>query len=147
MFTTNSDIQDVSTIVEDYTAVDKVRHGREETSNQITADTVQSRLSDCTGTPSFLLCCTVKTCSPSLQVTLLHVESEEEESLSSHFFKVDALVENVTLLITGSLSECILTSPSGRSRAGSQRCLLRIQVEFCCCRRPDQVLLLCHIRT
>lgn len=46
-------------------------------------------------------------------MTLLHVESEEEESLSSHFFKVDALVDNVTLLITGSLSECILSSPSG----------------------------------
>lgn len=33
VFTTNSDIQDVSTIVEDYTAVDKVR--RDQTSNQV----------------------------------------------------------------------------------------------------------------
>lgn len=55
VFTTNSDIQDVSTIVEDYTAVDKVRHGHDETSNQIPADAVQSRLSGYTSTPSQLL--------------------------------------------------------------------------------------------
>lgn len=64
---------------------------------------------------------------PPLQVTLLHVVSEEEESLSSHYFKVDALVENVTLLITGTLSECKLSSPSGNSAAGSQRCTLMIE--------------------
>lgn len=64
-----------------------------------------------------------------LQVTLLHEESEEEESVSSHFFKVDALVENVTLLITGSLSECFLTSPSGESMAGSQRWTLMSPVD------------------
>ncbi|XP_075871301.1 von Willebrand factor A domain-containing protein 7 isoform X1 [Nelusetta ayraudi] len=73
VFTTNSDIQAVSTIVEDCTALDKV--------------------------------------------TLLHVVSEEEESLSSHYFKVDALVENVTLLITGALSECKLSSPSEQSQS------------------------------
>lgn len=49
------------------------------------------------------------------------MESEEQESLSTHYFKVDALVDNVTLLITGTLSECILTSPSGDSTAGPQR--------------------------
>lgn len=54
---------------------------------------------------------------PPLQVTLLHVESQAEETLSSHYFKVDALVENVTLHITGSLSQCTLTSPSGSSAA------------------------------
>lgn len=68
---------------------------------------------------------------PALQVTLLHVESEEEEPLSSHLFKVDALVDNVTLLITGSLSACVLTSPSGGSRAGSQR--RSLVMEFSCC--------------
>lgn len=63
------------------------------------------------------------------------MESEEEESLSSHFFKVDALVENVTLLITGSLSECILTSPSGRKQSR----LTDKSAVFCCCCFYDQI--------
>lgn len=56
MFTTNSDIQEVSTIVEDYTAVDKVGLGHDETSNQIPADAVQSRLSGYASTPGQFLC-------------------------------------------------------------------------------------------
>lgn len=46
------------------------------------------------------------------QVTLLHVESNQD-LMSSHSFRVDNSVKNVTLHITGSLTECILTSPSG----------------------------------
>lgn len=46
------------------------------------------------------------------QVTLLHVESEQE-LMSAHSFRVDASVKNVTLHITGILTECMLTSPSG----------------------------------
>ncbi|KAM9358829.1 von Willebrand factor A domain-containing protein 7 [Symphorus nematophorus] len=72
IFTTNSDIQHVSSIVEDNTATDKV--------------------------------------------TLLHVESDEE-SMSSHFFRVDKSVKNVTLHVTGSLMQCVLTSPSDQSQS------------------------------
>ncbi|XP_030007783.1 von Willebrand factor A domain-containing protein 7 [Sphaeramia orbicularis] len=70
IFTTNSDIQKVSTIVEDNTAADKV--------------------------------------------TLLHVESD---LISSHSFRVDSSVKNVTLHVTGSLIECILTDPSEQSQS------------------------------
>ncbi|XP_070826960.1 von Willebrand factor A domain-containing protein 7 [Chaetodon trifascialis] len=72
IFTTNSDIHDVSTIVEDNTAADKV--------------------------------------------TLLHVESDQE-LMSSHLFRVDGSVKNVTLHVTGILMECILTSPSDQSQS------------------------------
>ncbi|XP_051253637.1 von Willebrand factor A domain-containing protein 7 [Dicentrarchus labrax] len=72
IFTTNSDIQDVSTIVEDNTAADKV--------------------------------------------TLLHVESDEK-LMSSHYFRVDSSVRNVTLHVTGILIESILTSPSDQSQS------------------------------
>ncbi|XP_067450315.1 von Willebrand factor A domain-containing protein 7 [Thunnus thynnus] len=72
VFTTNSDIQDVSTIVEDNIAVDKV--------------------------------------------TLLHVESDQE-LMSSHSFRVDSSIKNVTLHVTGILRECILTGPSGQNQS------------------------------
>ncbi|XP_078102749.1 von Willebrand factor A domain-containing protein 7 [Sander vitreus] len=72
IFTTNSDIRGVSTIVEDITASDKV--------------------------------------------TLLHVESDQE-LMSSHSFRVDSSVKNVTLHVTGILTECILTSPSEQSQS------------------------------
>ncbi|XP_076591759.1 von Willebrand factor A domain-containing protein 7 isoform X1 [Chaetodon auriga] len=72
IFTTNSDIHDVSTIVEDNTAADKV--------------------------------------------TLLHVQSDQE-LMSSHSFRVDSSVKNVTLHVTGILMECILTSPSDQSQS------------------------------
>ncbi|XP_044057175.1 von Willebrand factor A domain-containing protein 7 isoform X2 [Siniperca chuatsi] len=72
IFTTNSDIHRVSTIVEDNTAADKV--------------------------------------------TLLHVESDQE-LMSSHSFRVDSSVKNITLHVTGILIECILTSPSDQSQS------------------------------
>ncbi|KAF1393792.1 hypothetical protein PFLUV_G00019720 [Perca fluviatilis] len=72
IFTTNSDIRRVSTIVEDITAADKV--------------------------------------------TLFHVESDQE-LMSSHSFRVDSSVKNVTLHVTGILTECILTSPSEQSQS------------------------------
>uniref|UniRef100_UPI0037E839E5 von Willebrand factor A domain-containing protein 7-like n=1 Tax=Semicossyphus pulcher TaxID=241346 RepID=UPI0037E839E5 len=72
IFTTNSDIHKVSTIVEDNTALDKV--------------------------------------------TLLHVESEQG-LMSSHSFRVDSSVKNITLHITGILIECILTNPSDQSQS------------------------------
>ncbi|XP_018554392.1 von Willebrand factor A domain-containing protein 7 [Lates calcarifer] len=72
IFTTNSDIHKVSTIVEDNTAADKV--------------------------------------------TLLHVEVAQE-LMSSHSFRVDSSVKNVTLHVTGILTECILTSPSDQSQS------------------------------
>lgn len=49
------------------------------------------------------------------QVTLLHVESEQEP-MSSHSFRVDSSVKNVTLHITGFMTECILTDPLGNCR-------------------------------
>lgn len=49
------------------------------------------------------------------QVTLLHVESDQE-LMSSHSFRVDSSVKNVTLHVTGILTECILTSPSGMAK-------------------------------
>ncbi|MEQ2276313.1 hypothetical protein XENORESO_017557, partial [Xenotaenia resolanae] len=70
VFTTNSDIHKVSTIVEDNTSVDKV--------------------------------------------TLFHVKSDPE-LMSAHSFRVDSSVKNVILHITGTMTECILTSPSGAS--------------------------------
>ncbi|XP_041797276.1 von Willebrand factor A domain-containing protein 7 [Chelmon rostratus] len=72
IFTTNSDIHDVSTIVDDNTAADKV--------------------------------------------TLLHVQSDQE-LMSSHSFRVDSSVKNVTLHVTGNLIECTLTSPSDQSQS------------------------------
>ena len=53
---------------------------------------------------------------PPPQVTLLHVESDQD-LMSSHSFRVDSSVKNVTLHITGILTECILTSPSGNCAA------------------------------
>ncbi|KAK5904480.1 hypothetical protein CesoFtcFv8_006038 [Champsocephalus esox] len=50
------------------------------------------------------------------KVTLLHVESNQD-LMSSHSFRVDNSVKNVTLHITGSLTECILTSPSDQSQS------------------------------
>ncbi|KAG7223110.1 hypothetical protein INR49_015869, partial [Caranx melampygus] len=50
------------------------------------------------------------------KVTLLHVDSTEELT-SSHSFRVDSSVKDVTLHITGSLTECVLTNPSDQSQA------------------------------
>ncbi|KAJ4935772.1 hypothetical protein JOQ06_017300 [Pogonophryne albipinna] len=50
------------------------------------------------------------------KVTLLHVESNQD-LMSSHSFRVDSSVKNVTLHITGILTECILTSPSDQSQS------------------------------
>ncbi|KAK5607534.1 hypothetical protein CRENBAI_016813 [Crenichthys baileyi] len=72
VFTTNSDIHKVSTIVEDNTSVDKV--------------------------------------------TLFHVISDPE-LMSVHSFRVDSSVKNVILHITGTMTECILTSPSDQSES------------------------------
>ncbi|XP_039478472.1 von Willebrand factor A domain-containing protein 7-like isoform X2 [Oreochromis aureus] len=72
IFTTNSDIHRVSTIVEDNTAADKV--------------------------------------------TLLHVESHKN-LMSVHTFRVDSSVKSVTLHVSGTMTECILTSPSDQSQS------------------------------
>ncbi|XP_034723657.1 von Willebrand factor A domain-containing protein 7-like [Etheostoma cragini] len=72
IFTTNSDIRGVSTIVEDNTAAKKV--------------------------------------------TLLHAKSDQE-LMSSHFFRVDSSVKNITLHVTGILTEFILMSPSEQSQS------------------------------
>ncbi|KAL6116421.1 vwa7 [Pungitius sinensis] len=48
------------------------------------------------------------------KVTLLHVESDKE---SSHSFRVDSSVKDVTLHLTGLLTECVLTSPSDQSQS------------------------------
>ncbi|XP_029372637.1 von Willebrand factor A domain-containing protein 7 [Echeneis naucrates] len=72
IFTTNSDIHKVSSIVEDNTAADKV--------------------------------------------TLLHVEGTQE-LVDSHSFRVDSSIKNVTLHVSGSLMECVLTSPSDQSQS------------------------------
>ncbi|XP_013875376.1 von Willebrand factor A domain-containing protein 7, partial [Austrofundulus limnaeus] len=72
VYTTDSDIYKVSTIVEDNIAADKV--------------------------------------------TLLHVESPQE-LMSKHSFRVDSSVKNIILHITGSMTECILTSPSAQSQS------------------------------
>lgn len=45
-------------------------------------------------------------------MTLLHVEADSELS-SDYSFRVDSSVKKVILHITGTLVECILTSPSG----------------------------------
>lgn len=50
------------------------------------------------------------------QVTLLHVKSAQELT-SSHSFRVDSSVENITLHVTGILIESVLTSPSGNCTA------------------------------
>nr|XP_019950842.1 PREDICTED: von Willebrand factor A domain-containing protein 7-like isoform X1 [Paralichthys olivaceus] len=50
------------------------------------------------------------------KVTLLHVESDQE-LMSSHSFRVDSSLKNVTLHVTGVLIECILTNPSGQSQS------------------------------
>ncbi|XP_007562866.1 von Willebrand factor A domain-containing protein 7 [Poecilia formosa] len=72
VFTTNSDIHKVSTIVEDNTAVDKV--------------------------------------------TLFRAKSDPE-LMSVHSFRVDSSVENIILHITGTMTECILTSPSDKRQS------------------------------
>ncbi|XP_023155615.2 von Willebrand factor A domain-containing protein 7 [Amphiprion ocellaris] len=72
IFTTNSDIHRVSSIVEDNTAADKV--------------------------------------------TLLHVESDHD-MMSTHSFRVDNSIKNVTLHVTGTMMECVLTSPSDQSQS------------------------------
>ncbi|KAF6721633.1 von Willebrand factor A domain-containing protein 7 [Oryzias melastigma] len=72
IFTTDLDIQEVSAIVEDNTAADKV--------------------------------------------TLLHVEGGPE-LISDYSFRVDSSVKKVILHITGTLAECILTSPSDQSQS------------------------------
>ncbi|XP_061639296.1 von Willebrand factor A domain-containing protein 7 isoform X2 [Phyllopteryx taeniolatus] len=72
IFTSNSDIHSVSSVVEDNTAADKV--------------------------------------------TLLHVEIDQEQ-MSSHSFRVDTSVKDVTVHITGLLSQCILIDPSGRTQS------------------------------
>ncbi|XP_061683678.1 von Willebrand factor A domain-containing protein 7 [Syngnathoides biaculeatus] len=72
IFTSNSDIHSVSSIVEDNTAADKV--------------------------------------------TLLHVETDQEQT-SSRSFGVDGSVKDVTVHITGLLSQCILTDPSGQTQS------------------------------
>ncbi|KAK5868438.1 hypothetical protein PBY51_009454 [Eleginops maclovinus] len=50
------------------------------------------------------------------KVTLLHVESDQD-LMSTHSFRVDSSVKNVTLHITGILTECILSSPSDQSQS------------------------------
>ncbi|XP_060901829.1 von Willebrand factor A domain-containing protein 7 isoform X2 [Labrus mixtus] len=62
------------------------------------------------------------------KVTLLHVESDQE-LMSSHSFRVDNSVKNITLHVTGSLTECILTSPSDQiqSLLREQRPLAELQ--------------------
>ncbi|KAM9318639.1 von Willebrand factor A domain-containing protein 7 [Pholidichthys leucotaenia] len=50
------------------------------------------------------------------KVTLLHVESEKE-LVSVHIFRVDGSVRNVTIHVTGTMMECILTSPSEQSQS------------------------------
>ncbi|XP_061576207.1 von Willebrand factor A domain-containing protein 7 isoform X2 [Cololabis saira] len=50
------------------------------------------------------------------KVTLLHVESDQE-LMSVHSFRVDSSVTKVILRITGSIRECILTSPSEISQS------------------------------
>ncbi|XP_061734669.1 von Willebrand factor A domain-containing protein 7 [Nerophis ophidion] len=72
IFTSNSDIHSVSSIVEDNTAADKV--------------------------------------------TLLYLKTDQDQR-SSHSFRVDSSVKNVTLHITGLLTECILVDPSGHSQS------------------------------
>lgn len=72
IFTSNSDIHSVSSIVEDNTTADKV--------------------------------------------TLLHVESDQEK-MSVHSFRVDSSITNITLHVTGTMMECILTSPSDQSQS------------------------------
>ncbi|KAF7652992.1 hypothetical protein LDENG_00089040 [Lucifuga dentata] len=50
------------------------------------------------------------------KVTLLHVESDHD-SVSSRSFRVDSSVKTVILRITGTLTDCSLTNPSGRSQS------------------------------
>ncbi|XP_069003832.1 von Willebrand factor A domain-containing protein 7 [Embiotoca jacksoni] len=50
------------------------------------------------------------------KVTLLHVESDQE-LMSVRSFRVDSSVNNVTLHVTGSMTECILTSPLDESQS------------------------------
>ncbi|XP_028274813.1 von Willebrand factor A domain-containing protein 7 [Parambassis ranga] len=50
------------------------------------------------------------------KVTLLHVESDQE-LMSVHSFRVDSSVRNVTLHVTGTMTECILTDPSEQSQS------------------------------
>ncbi|XP_051934053.1 von Willebrand factor A domain-containing protein 7 [Hippocampus zosterae] len=50
------------------------------------------------------------------KVTLLHVETDQEQ-MSSHSFRVDSAVNDVTVHITGLLSNCILIDPSGQTQS------------------------------
>ncbi|XP_041849823.1 von Willebrand factor A domain-containing protein 7 isoform X2 [Melanotaenia boesemani] len=50
------------------------------------------------------------------KVTLLHVESDKY-LMSVHSFRVDSSVKDVILRITGTMTECILTSPSGQNQS------------------------------
>ncbi|XP_072311351.1 von Willebrand factor A domain-containing protein 7 [Eucyclogobius newberryi] len=50
------------------------------------------------------------------KVTLLHAESDGQQ-WSTHSFLVDESLKNVTLHVTGRLSKCLLTSPSGQSQS------------------------------
>ncbi|XP_077578997.1 von Willebrand factor A domain-containing protein 7 [Stigmatopora nigra] len=72
IFTSNSDIHSVSSIVEDNTAAEKV--------------------------------------------TLLHAEADQEQK-SFHSFRVDSSVKDVTVHITGLLSQCVLVGPSGQTQS------------------------------
>ncbi|KAK7906764.1 hypothetical protein WMY93_015376 [Mugilogobius chulae] len=51
------------------------------------------------------------------KVTLLHAESDGTQQWSTQSFLVDESLKNVTLHVTGSLSECLLTSPTGQSQS------------------------------
>ncbi|CAI5693976.1 unnamed protein product [Oreochromis niloticus] len=50
------------------------------------------------------------------KVTLLHVESHKN-LMSVHTFRVDSSVKSVTLHVSGTMMECILTSPSDQSQS------------------------------
>ncbi|XP_012738317.2 von Willebrand factor A domain-containing protein 7 isoform X1 [Fundulus heteroclitus] len=50
------------------------------------------------------------------KVTLFHLKSDPE-FMTVHSFRVDSSVNNVILHITGTMTECILTSPSGQSQS------------------------------
>ncbi|KAJ0063906.1 hypothetical protein NL108_013617, partial [Boleophthalmus pectinirostris] len=50
------------------------------------------------------------------KVTLLHAESNGEQ-WAAHSFLVDESLKNITLHVTGLLSECLLTSPSGQRQS------------------------------
>ncbi|XP_054598867.1 von Willebrand factor A domain-containing protein 7 isoform X2 [Nothobranchius furzeri] len=49
------------------------------------------------------------------KVTLLHVKSDQE-LMPRHSFRVDSSVKKVTIHVTGTMTECILTSPSAQTQ-------------------------------